>query len=140
MPTQESSPDFLEFAWIWNHVQHQPTPAPHRRIARWLQARHDGGEQQADGVLPLIHERAEQLERARQIAFADGVAEIPQHTGAAHGDHVLHGLQSSTAALAEIEIDLFEFVLHLPRVVAGHLHQQFQRTAFKGDAEFLGLA
>jgi len=45
MPTQESSPDFLEFAWIWNHVQHQPTPAPHRRIARWLQARHDGGDQ-----------------------------------------------------------------------------------------------
>jgi hypothetical protein len=41
MARQEESPDFLEFAWIWNRFQGQPTPAPHRRIARWLQARQD---------------------------------------------------------------------------------------------------
>jgi hypothetical protein len=40
----ETEADFLEFAWIWNHVQGQPMPAPHRRIARWLQARWDGGD------------------------------------------------------------------------------------------------
>ena len=39
MASQEETPDFLEFAWIWNRLQGQPTPAPHRRIARWLQAR-----------------------------------------------------------------------------------------------------
>jgi hypothetical protein len=44
MATQEATPDFLEFAWIWNRVQGQPTPAPHRRIARWLQARQDAGD------------------------------------------------------------------------------------------------
>lgn len=45
MATQEATPDFLEFTWIWNHVQGQPTPAPHRRIARWLQARQDADDQ-----------------------------------------------------------------------------------------------
>lgn len=44
MATQGETPDFLEFAWIWNHHQNQPTPAPHRRIARWLQARWDAGD------------------------------------------------------------------------------------------------
>ncbi|WP_043338452.1 phage terminase large subunit [Belnapia moabensis] len=37
--TQAPDVDFLEFAWIWNAVQNQGMPAPHRRIARWLQAR-----------------------------------------------------------------------------------------------------
>ena len=41
MANREETPDFLEFAWIWNRFQGQPTPAPHRRIARWLQARQD---------------------------------------------------------------------------------------------------
>ncbi|MFC7476474.1 phage terminase large subunit [Dankookia sp. GCM10030260] len=41
MATQEAQPDFLEFVWIWNRLQGQPTPAPHRRVARWLQARRD---------------------------------------------------------------------------------------------------
>ena len=36
--------DFLEFAWVWNAAQGQGTPAVHRRIARWLQARRDGGD------------------------------------------------------------------------------------------------
>ena len=45
MARQEESPDFLEFAWIWNRFQGQPTPAPHRRIARWLQARQDADDQ-----------------------------------------------------------------------------------------------
>ncbi|MCB4823274.1 phage terminase large subunit [Roseicella aerolata] len=44
MAKPEETPDFLEFAWIWNHVQGQPTPAPHRRIARWLQGRWDAGD------------------------------------------------------------------------------------------------
>jgi hypothetical protein len=39
-----------------------------------------------------------------------------------------------------VEIDLFEFVLHLPCVIAGHLHEQLQRAAFKSDAEIPGLA
>ena len=42
MTTTEA--DFLEFAWIWNAVQGQGVPAPHRRIARWLQARWDAGD------------------------------------------------------------------------------------------------
>ena len=33
--------DFLEFAWVWNAAQGLGTPAVHRRIARWLQARRD---------------------------------------------------------------------------------------------------
>src|SRR3954470_11831635 len=42
--TTATEAEFLEFAWIWNHVQNQATPAPHRRIARWLQARCDAGD------------------------------------------------------------------------------------------------
>lgn len=42
MPT--ATADFLEFAWVWNAAQGQGTPAVHRRIARWLQARRDGGD------------------------------------------------------------------------------------------------
>ncbi|MCO6419102.1 phage terminase large subunit [Siccirubricoccus sp. KC 17139] len=42
--TQATQPDFLEFVWIWNHVQNQDTPLPHRRIARWLQARQEAGD------------------------------------------------------------------------------------------------
>jgi hypothetical protein len=37
-------PEFMEFAWVWNRLQRQDTPPPHRRIARWLQARWDGGD------------------------------------------------------------------------------------------------
>ena len=44
MTTPEERPDFLEFAWIWNHLQGQATPAPHRRIARWLQGRWEAGD------------------------------------------------------------------------------------------------
>ncbi len=36
--------DFLEFAWVWNAAQGQGTPAVHRRIARWLQARRANGD------------------------------------------------------------------------------------------------
>ncbi|MDB5372271.1 MAG: hypothetical protein JWP04_913 [Belnapia sp.] len=36
--------EFLEFVWIWNATQNQGVPAPHRRIARWLQARWDAGD------------------------------------------------------------------------------------------------
>ncbi|TCZ55549.1 phage terminase large subunit [Roseicella aquatilis] len=41
---QEETPDFLEFVWVWNHLQGQATPAPHRRIGRWLQLRWDAGD------------------------------------------------------------------------------------------------
>ena len=44
MAKPEETPDFLEFVWIWNHLQGQPTPAPHRRIARWLQGRWEAGD------------------------------------------------------------------------------------------------
>ena len=38
--------EFLEFVWVWNAAQGrgQDTPAVHRRIARWLQARRDAGD------------------------------------------------------------------------------------------------
>ncbi|MBK1658059.1 phage terminase large subunit [Paracraurococcus ruber] len=42
--TKETEADFLEVVWIWNHLQSQSTPAPHRRMARWLQARWDAGD------------------------------------------------------------------------------------------------
>ncbi|RAI58757.1 phage terminase large subunit [Roseicella frigidaeris] len=45
MARPEETPDFLEFVWIWNHLQSQQTPQPHRRIAQWLQARRDAGDQ-----------------------------------------------------------------------------------------------
>jgi len=35
---------FLEFVWIWNRRHHHETPAVHRRIARWLEARGTAGE------------------------------------------------------------------------------------------------
>lgn len=35
---------FLEFVWIWNRRHHHETPAVHRRIARWLEAREKAGE------------------------------------------------------------------------------------------------
>ncbi|RYJ04445.1 MAG: hypothetical protein EON47_00335, partial [Acetobacteraceae bacterium] len=38
---QAPDADFLEFVWIWNATQKQGMPAPHRRIARWLQLRWD---------------------------------------------------------------------------------------------------
>lgn len=31
---------FLEFAWVWNRRHRMETPPVHRRIARWLEARH----------------------------------------------------------------------------------------------------
>ncbi|MFT8246321.1 phage terminase large subunit [Roseomonas sp. BN140053] len=40
MTTTETPPDFLEFAWAWNSRNGQSTPDIHRRIARWLDARH----------------------------------------------------------------------------------------------------
>ena len=40
----EATADFLEFAWVWNAAQGQGTPAVHRRIARWLQARRAAGD------------------------------------------------------------------------------------------------
>ncbi len=38
--------EFLEFVWVWNAAQGrgQETPAVHRRIARWLQARRAAGD------------------------------------------------------------------------------------------------
>ena len=37
--TTETTPDFLEFLYAWNIRGNLPTPAPHRKIARWLMAR-----------------------------------------------------------------------------------------------------
>jgi hypothetical protein len=34
--------DFLEFLYAWNMRAGTPTPAIHRRIARWMMARHEG--------------------------------------------------------------------------------------------------
>lgn len=36
--------DLIEFAWIWNHASGLGTPALHRRVLRWLQARGDEGD------------------------------------------------------------------------------------------------
>lgn len=36
--------DFLEFVWMWNALSGQETPAVHRRIVRWLQARGEAGD------------------------------------------------------------------------------------------------
>ncbi len=36
--------DLLEFIWIWNRVAGLPTPALHRRVARWLEAREAAGD------------------------------------------------------------------------------------------------
>jgi hypothetical protein len=36
--------DLVEFAWIWNRANRLRTPAPHRRVLRWLQARQDAGD------------------------------------------------------------------------------------------------
>jgi len=42
--TPEPSVSFPEFLWLWNHKQGRDTPAHHRRMARWLEARRrDGG-------------------------------------------------------------------------------------------------
>ncbi|MBE9607669.1 phage terminase large subunit [Acetobacteraceae bacterium H6797] len=41
---QETQAEFLEFLWIWNSRNRMETPAVHRRIARWLQSRHDNNE------------------------------------------------------------------------------------------------
>lgn len=49
MATDERA-TYLEFLWVWNTQQGQSTPEVHRRIARWLQARHD----QADRRLLLM--------------------------------------------------------------------------------------
>jgi len=38
--------DFPEFLWIWNRLQGLPTPALHRRIARWLMVRQRAGERE----------------------------------------------------------------------------------------------
>ena len=45
MTTRGETPDFLEFVLVWNILQSQPTPLPHRRIAHWMQARRDAGDQ-----------------------------------------------------------------------------------------------
>jgi hypothetical protein len=39
-----ADPGFLEFAWVWNRRHRHDTPAVHRRIARWLEARQAAGE------------------------------------------------------------------------------------------------
>lgn len=41
---KDGSTDFLEFLWVWNRECGQGTPALHRRIARWLDARDETGE------------------------------------------------------------------------------------------------
>lgn len=42
--TQESLAEFIEFLWVWNRECGQDTPALHRRIARWLDARDNAGD------------------------------------------------------------------------------------------------
>ena len=42
--TTETNPDFLEFLYAWNIRASLPTPAPHRKIARWLMARDAAGD------------------------------------------------------------------------------------------------
>ncbi len=40
----ETNPDFLTFLYAWNLKGNLPTPAPHRRIARWLMQRDAAGD------------------------------------------------------------------------------------------------
>jgi hypothetical protein len=42
--TNPATAEFVEFAWVWNRLQAQGTPAVHRRIARWLGARRAAGD------------------------------------------------------------------------------------------------
>ena len=98
-------------------------------------ARDDGAEEDADGVLTLVKEGVEQVQSAGQIARTEGVAEVPQDAGAALGNEVADGGETGAATLAEIDVDLFQFVLELAGVVAGHLHEEFEGTAFEGEAE-----
>jgi hypothetical protein len=44
MAASNAEPGFLEFAWVWNRRLRLDTPAVHRRIARWLEAREKAGE------------------------------------------------------------------------------------------------
>ncbi|WP_376095420.1 phage terminase large subunit [Roseomonas sp. CCTCC AB2023176] len=39
-----TTPDFLQFVYAWNIRANLPTPAPHRRIARWLMQRDAAGD------------------------------------------------------------------------------------------------
>jgi len=43
-----ATPEFIEFAWIWNRTQAQDMPGVHRRIARWL------GDRAAEGDRRLL--------------------------------------------------------------------------------------
>ncbi|MFC7552795.1 phage terminase large subunit [Pseudoroseomonas wenyumeiae] len=47
---EEPPADLLEFVWVWNTQLGQGTPAVHRRILRWLDARRGAG----DGRLLLM--------------------------------------------------------------------------------------
>ena len=40
----QSPADLLEFIWTWNRTAGLATPAVHRRVARWLEARLDAGD------------------------------------------------------------------------------------------------
>ncbi|WP_135467745.1 phage terminase large subunit [Crenalkalicoccus roseus] len=42
--TRAAEAGFLEFVWSWNALQGQATPAVHRRVARWLEARREAGD------------------------------------------------------------------------------------------------
>jgi hypothetical protein len=45
MPMTTQTPaDLLEFVWIWNNLHGQATPALHRRIIRWFEARRAAGD------------------------------------------------------------------------------------------------
>jgi len=42
--TPKPKSDFIEFVWVWNETQGMGTPAHHRRIARWFDARVAAGD------------------------------------------------------------------------------------------------
>ena len=42
--TPKPKSDFIEFVWVWNKTQGMGTPAHHRRIARWCDARVAAGD------------------------------------------------------------------------------------------------
>ncbi len=102
-------------------------------------SRHDGAQQDANGILSLIEQHVEQVERTRQVTRGNGIANLPDDAGTAHRHQLAHGLQAAAAALAQVKIDLLNLILQLTGVIAGHLHQQFQRAGFKSQTQLTRL-
>ena len=96
--------------------------------------RQDRDEQNADGGFALIEQSLDQRERAFEIASGERISQLEDDAGAGKRHQLAHLFDTYLAFVAQIKIDLFQFVFDLARVAAGQQHEKIERFLVKLQA------